>query len=153
MYETSANYKNKIYTSKQLLKIYIDNVEIDSKYILDYSSSNPLLSNGEFQLGSVVANSIEIRLYKSVEINSESEIYITSGISGEEIPIGYFTVQEISKQDDYTNVVKLTDNMLKFDFKYEGSNLPYPCTMAYILNDICIEAGVELRLCFLFKYE
>ncbi len=34
-------------------------------------------------------------------------MYIESGIADEIIPIGYFNVEEISKEDDYTVKIKI----------------------------------------------
>ena len=38
MYSTSNNYKSKVYNVTHLLKVYINDTEIDSKYILDCKS-------------------------------------------------------------------------------------------------------------------
>lgn len=155
MYSTSENYKTKIYkdSTRHLLKIYINDVEIDKKYILDCKLSHTLFSNDEFTLGSVSAQAVELKLYKSVVPNKINKIYIESGIIGEIIPIGYFNIDDISKDDDYTVTLKLIDNMIKFEFNYDGSQLSYPCTILKVLIDICNKAGVELRFYFLFKYE
>ena len=152
MYQTSDNYKAKIYepSTRHLLKIYINDIEIEEKYILDFKLSHQLFSNNEFALGSVTAQSIELKLYKTVV---PDKIYIESGIAGEIVPIGYFNVDDISKDDDFTVTLKLLDNMIKFEFHYDGSKLNYPIAIKTVLQDICSKAGVELRLYFLFKYE
>lgn len=146
MYQVSDSYKSKIYepSVKHLLRIYINDVEIDKKYILDCKISQQLFSNDEFTLGSVTAKSIELKLYKTAVPENINKIYITSGISEEEIPIGYFNVDEINREDDYTVQLKLLDNMIKFEFNYDGSQLNYPCTILEVLQDICLKAGVEL---------
>ena len=155
MYQISDDYKSKIYESstRHLLKIFINDIEIDKKYILECKPSFPLFSNEEFVLGSVVSIGVELKLYKTVVPEVINSIYITSGIEGEEIPIGYFNVDEISKDDDYTVTLKLLDNMIKFEFNYDGSKLTYPCTIMKVLQDICLKAGVELRFYFFFEYE
>lgn len=149
MYQTSENYKVKIYqpSTRHLLKIYINNKEIDSKYILDYKSSNSLFSNDEFSLGSVVSQSVEIKLYKTAVPETISKIYIESGIANEVVPIGYFNLEEISKDDDYTVNLKLFDNMIKFEFNYDGSEIienEESTKIIDVLQDICNKAGVEL---------
>ena len=153
MYKTIDNYKLKIYqpSTRHLLKIYINNKEVDSKYILDYKFTHKLFENDEFSLGSVTAKSVELKLYKDAIIENIKEIYISSGIDGEEIPIGYFYIDEINKDDDYTVTLKLLDNMIRFEFNYDGSQLKYPCTLMDILEDVCLKARVELRFYFLFK--
>ena len=151
MYNTSDNYKSKVYNVKHLLKVYINDTEINSKYILDCKPSRKAFSNDEFALGSVEAQSIELKLYKSVVPTTINKIEIKSGITGEIITVGIFNVDEISKDDDYTVTLKLRDNMIKFEFNYDGSNLTYPATLLSVLQDICTKAGVELRFYFFFK--
>lgn len=148
MYDTSDNYKAKIYNAPHLLKVLINDIEIDSKYILDCKPSNKLLTNNEFELGSVISQSVDLQLYKTVVPDKINKVEIRSGITGEIIPIGIFNVDEISKDDDYTVTLKLCDNMIKFEFQYDGSKLKYPATLMTVLKDICSKAGVELRFYF-----
>lgn len=153
MYQTSDNYKSKKYDAsiRHLLKIYINDTEIDKKCILDCKPSQTLFSNNEFALGSVTSQAIDLKLHKAVVPNTINRIYIESGIAGETIPVGYFNVDDISKDDDYTVTLKLLDNMIKFEFNYDGSQLTYPCSILTVLQDICSKAGVELRLYFFFE--
>ena len=68
---------------------------------------------------------------------------------------GYFNVDEISKEDDYIVTLKLLDNMIKFEFNYDGSTLVNKKGYAEIievLRDICSKAKVELRFYFFFEY-
>lgn len=158
MYQTSDNYKAKIYEAsmRHLLNIFINDVEIDKKYILDFKLSQQLFNNDEFSLGSITSKAVELKLYKTVVPEMINKIYIESGITGEIIPIGYFNVDEISKDDDYTVTLKLLDNMIKFEFNYDGSELIKQKGYAEIievLQDICSKAGVELRFYFFFEYE
>lgn len=153
MYSTSNNYKSKVYNVTHLLKVYIDDEEINSKYVLDCKPSRKAFSSDEFALGCVEAQSIELKLYKSVVPTTINKIEIKSGITGEIVPIGIFNVDEISKDDDYTVTLKLRDNMIKFEFNYDGSKLTYPVTILAVLQDLCTKAGVELRFYFFFKHE
>lgn len=151
MYNTSDNYKSKIYNAIHLLKVYINDTEINSKYILDCKVEQQLFSNEEFALGSITAKSAELKLYKTVVPDIINKVEIKSGITGEIIPIGIFNIDEISKDDDYTTTLKLIDNMVKFEFNYDGSKLTYPTNLLTVLQDICSKAGVELRFYFFFK--
>lgn len=153
MYQTSDNYKSKIYeaSTKHLLRVYINDIEIDKKFILDCKPSQQLFPSDEFMLGSVTSKAIDLKLFKSAVPETINKVYITSGIVGEEIPIGYFNVDDINKEDDYTVTLKLLDNMIKFEFNYDGSKLNYPCTILTVLQDICSKAGVELRFYFFFE--
>ena len=150
MYQTSQNYKSKIYESstRHLLNIYINNLAIDKKYVLDCKISQQLLSNEEFALGSVTAQTVELKLYKTAVPDKINNVYIESGIDEEIIPIGYFNVDSISKDDDYIVTLKLIDDMIKFEFNYDGSKLVNKKGYAEIievLQDICSKAKVELR--------
>lgn len=153
MYSTSNNYKSKVYNVTHLLKVYINDEEINSKYVLDCKPSRKAFSSDEFALGCVEAQSIELKLYKSVVPTTINKIEIKSGITGEIVPIGIFNVDEISKDDDYTVTLKLRDNMIKFEFNYDGSKLTYPVTILAVLQDLCTKAGVELRFYFFFEHE
>lgn len=153
MYQTSDNYKSKIYeaSTRHILKIYINDTEIDGKYILDCKPSHSLFSDDEFTLGSVSSQGIELKLHKSVVPETIESVYIVSGITGEEVPIGYFNIDDVSNDDDYTVTFTLLDNMIKFEFNYDGSELSYPITILEVLQDICLKAGVELRFYFFFE--
>lgn len=155
MYSTSDNYKTKIYdpSTRHLLRVFIDEIEVEPKYILEFSSSYNLFANDEFCLGSVTSQAIELKLYKTALPKNMTKVYIISGIEDEEIPIGYFNIDDISKNDDYTVTLKILDNMIKFEFNYDGSKLNYPCSIETVLKDICRKAGVELRFYILFKHE
>lgn len=150
MYQTSENYKSKIYepSTRHLLNIYINNVTIDKKYILDCKPSQQLFSNEEFALGPVTAQAIELKLYKTIIPATINNVYIESGIEEEVIPVGYFNVDNISKDDNYTVTLKLIDDMIKFEFNYDGSKLVNKkgyATIIEVLKDICSKAKVELR--------
>ncbi len=153
MYQTSNQYKQLVYadSTKHLLNIYIEEEQVNPNHILDFKVSHTLFSNDEFTLGSVTAKSIEMILYKDSLPNTYNNIYVETGINNEIVPIGYFVLDSIEKNDDDTIIIKAIDYMVKFEFNYDGSNLNYPASMLQILQDICLKAGVELRFYFLFK--
>lgn len=158
MYTTSNEYKLNIYkpSTKHLLKVFIDNVEVQGKYILDFKLSQQLFSNDEFTLGTVSSRAVELKLYKTAVPENINRIYIESGIDGECVPIGYFNVDNMSKDDDYTVTLNLLDDMVKFEFSYDGSQLfngNQSATILEVLQDICSKAEVELRFYFFFKHE
>ena len=73
-----------------------------------------------------------------------NEVYIETGIDGEAVPIGYFTIQKPIEDNEFKVKIKATDYMKKFeDNKYDGSDLTYPATMLQVLQDICTKVGVE----------
>lgn len=146
MYSTSTDYKNKILadSTRQLLNVYIDNNKIEDRYILECKITYKLLDNDEFCFGSTQAKTVNLKIHKNALPDTYTRFYIESGIAEETVPIGYFNVEEISKDDDYTVSLTLIDDMSKFEFNYDGSALNYPVTILTILQDICSKAGVEL---------
>ncbi len=148
MYQTSDNYKLKIYNTPHILKVFINDTEINSKYILDCKPSQQLFPNDEFTLGSVTAQAIDLKVYKTAVPDTINKVEIKSGITGEIIPLGIFNVDDISKDDDYTITLKLLDNMIKFEFNYDGSTLLKnnggKAKIIQVLQDICSKAEVEL---------
>lgn len=146
MYSTSTNYKETILadSTKQLLNVYIDNNKIEDRYILECKITYTLLNNDEFCFGSTQAKTVNLKIHKNALPETYTRFYIESGITGEIVPIGYFNIDEISKDDDYTVSLTLIDDMSLFEFNYDGSSLNYPVTLLTVLQDICSKAGVEL---------
>ncbi len=153
MYQTSNQYKQLVYadSTKHLLNIYIEEEKVNPDHIFDFKVSHILFSDDEFSLGSVTAKSIEMRIYKNSLPDTYNNFYIETGIGDEIVPIGYFILDSIEKNDDDTITIKAIDRMVKFEFNYDGSSLNYPATVLQILQDICQKAGVELRFYFFFK--
>lgn len=152
MYSTSDNYKNVVYadSTKHILEIYINNTQVNPNHIFDFSKSFELFSNDEFILGSTPAQSIEFKIYKDSLPDNYENIYVETGIESEKIPLGHFILDSISKENENTVTIKAIDNMVKFEFNYDGSKLNYPATIFTVLKDICNKAGVELRFYFFY---
>ena len=157
MYNTTDYYKSIIYNIKHHLKVYINDNEIESKYILNCKPSNTLFTNGEIELGSTPCQTVELKLYKSAVPTVITKVEIKSGITGEIVPIGIYNVDKAPTSDDYTVTLSLTDNMIKFEFNYDGSKLVNDnngkVKIIQVLQDLCTKAGVELRIYFFFEYE
>ena len=153
MYQTSDEYKQLVYadSTQHLLNIYIEGNQVDPNHIFDFKISHMLFANDEFSLGSVTAKTIEFRIYKESLPSVYNNFYIETGINDEIVPIGYFILDSIDKNDDDTITIKAIDNMIKFEFNYDGSSLNYPITILQVLQDICSKAEVELRYYFFFK--
>lgn len=147
MYNTTDDYKSKIYDTTHFLKVYINDVEIESRYVGDCKPSSTLFTNGEIELGSTPSQTLELQLYKTAVPDSITKIEIKSGITGEIVPIGVYNVDKISKVNDYTVSLTLSDNMTKFEFNYDGSNLINDnggkAKIIQVVQDICSKAGVE----------
>ncbi len=146
MYQTSDNYKQLVYadSTRHLLNIYIEGEKVNPDHIFDFKVSHTLFSNDEFSLGSVTAKTIEMRIYKNSLPDTYNNFYVETGINDEIVPIGYFILDSIEKNDDDTITIKAIDYMVKFEFNYDGSSLNYPATMLEVLQDLCLKAEVEL---------
>ena len=153
MYSTSIDYKDKILadSTRQLLNVYIDNNKIEDRYILECKITYTLLENDEYGFGRTPAKTATWQIHKNALPDTYNRFYIESGITDEPVPIGYFNVDKISKDDDYTVSLTLIDDMSLFEFNYDGSTLKYPATMLTVLQDICSKVGVELRFYFFFE--
>ncbi len=145
MYQTSDEYKNLVYadSTQHLLKIYIEGEEVNPNHIFDFKISHSLFSNDEFVFGNVTAKSIEFRIHKASLPVTYQNFYVETGIGSEVIPIGYFRLDSIGKEDDDTITINAIDDMVKFEFSYDGSEIALPATMMEVLKDICLKAGVE----------
>ena len=101
MYQTSDEYKKLVYSdsTRHLLNIYIDGNKVNPDHILDFKISHTLFSNDGFELGSVTAKSIEIKIYKNSLPNTYNNIYVETGINDEIVPIGYFILDSIDKDE------------------------------------------------------
>lgn len=66
------------------------------------------------------------------------------------IPIGIFNVENFEEEEDNIISISALDNMIKFEFNFDGSKLKYPITLVDLLKEICLKAGVELRFYFFY---
>lgn len=151
MYQTSDSYKQKILNVKHLLKVYINGTEV--KDIKSCKSSQILFTGEEFTFGSTIAQEIELEVSRRSIPNNIETVYIESGIQGEIIPVGHFRLEDPVEKNGRISIIKLIDDMVKFEANYNGSVLNYPCTLKAVLQDICSKMGVELRFYFFFEYE
>lgn len=156
MYETSQNYKNLVYadSTKHSLNIFIEGDQVNPNHIFDFKVSHQLFTNEEFEFGGVISKSIEFKIYVDSLPENYNNFYVSTGVGSEIIPIGNFILEDIERSEDGKIItVRARDNMIKFEFNYDGSKLNYPCSIIDVLRDICLKAGVVLRFYFLFKYE
>lgn len=157
MYSVSDEWKQKIYEEvNSITNVYFDNTLINPDYIFDLRVGGDLFDE-EFALGSTPSRYMEIRVHKSQVVSNINEVKLEYGIEindeYEMIPIGVYNIDDISENDDDTVTMKLQDNMIKFEFNYDGSKLinqNNTVSLLEILQDICIKAGVELRFYFFF---
>lgn len=151
MYTTSNEWKEKAYIedTEHTMRVYVDNVEIDKDFVLGYSSECELFINGELCLGSTVQKDIELTLYKEAveDVSTIKEVKLDYGMlinnEWEYIPIGTFIITEKPEKDDYTIVIKASDNMFKFNKTYNGKDI-VPTDLKTVLQHICSTVGVEL---------
>lgn len=152
MYETSENYKSKVYQSstRHLLKVFFDDVEIDSKYIGGFKSSFKVFDKDEFSFGSVISRMVTLKIHKNAfEKDTYNIVKITTGIAGEEIPYGEFIIDEQKEIDDNLIEFELIDYIPRLNSNYT-TRVTFPATLYDIVEDICNQKEVELRVYFFF---
>lgn len=154
MYNTSASWKEQIYTNKQcIMNVYFDNVLINSDYILDFKKGGEIFDE-EFSLEIATSQYIELKILKDQIATMPEVIRVEFGIllnnnsnTTEIIPIGIYNLESYTDNDDGTLTIKALDNMIKFEFNYDGSTLVNTngsATLLQVVQDICNQAGVEL---------
>jgi len=153
MYQTSDEYKQLVLqaSTKHLLRIYIEEQEVNPDHIFDFEVSHILFSNDEFKFGSVTAKTIKFKIHKNSLPSVYDNFYVETGVEDEIVPIGKFILDSIEKEDDDTVTITAIDYMVKFEFNYDGSTISLPATIKEVLNYICLKAGVELRFYFFFE--
>lgn len=155
MYETSENYKAQVYqdSTRHLLKVFLDNIEVESKYIGGFNPSFKVFDNDEFSFGSVISRMVKLKIHKNALTKENYNIVrITTGIQGEEIPYGEFTIDDKKEVDNNSVEFELIDYMPRFNFNYDAK-VTFPAKLCDIAKDICMQARVELRFYFFFEYE
>ena len=150
MYQVSEKWKEKIYNDgiKSKINIYINEQLMNIK-ILGLKISHVLYSSdSSINLGTTTAQSVELKLLKEglpLKINNiKLEYGILIDDEYEMIPLGIYNVDSVDNTNGVTTTIKASDNMIKFEINYDGSNLSYPATMKTVLLDICEKVGVQL---------
>lgn len=145
MYSTSDKYKELIYSGKKcLLNIYIDGTLIDDNDIYSFKVTHNLFDGGKVSLGSTTSKSIELEINREALPETYSNFYVETGLTidgvDEIVPIGYFTLEEINKDEDVVSITAV-DYMMKF----EKIISDFVSSKAIeILQAICDVCGVEL---------
>lgn len=128
---------------------------VSSKYIefKIYKDKMPTTMNTvKVDYGILVNNGLTVAEVNAMLVGTLNGIQVKSlsgnNTSFEMLPIGIFNIDDWTDNDDNTLTIKCIDNMSKFEFNYDGSDLTYPVTLLEILKDICNKAGVELRFYF-----
>lgn len=131
---------------------------ISSKYIEFKIYKNQVPGNIQtvkVDYGILINHALTVREVNEMLVGTLNGIKVRSltknDSSFEMIPIGIFNVDDWEDNDDNTLTIKCIDNMSKFEFNYDGSQLTYPATLLTVLQDICSKAGVELRFYFFFE--
>lgn len=128
---------------------------ISSKYIefKIYKDQMPANMNTvKVDYGILINNALTVAQVHAMLVGTLNGIKVRSltknDSSFEMIPIGIFNIDDWEDNDDNTLTIKCIDNMSKFEFNYDGSQLTYPATLLTVLQDICSKAEVELRFYF-----
>ncbi len=119
------------------MKIYKDKVSAPKKIKVEYG----ILINNALTVAEV--NAMLVGTLNGIPVKSLS----SNDSSFEMIPIGIYKVDDYTDNDDGTITIKALDNMIKFEFNYDGKELVDKkgyATLAEVAQDICNKAGVEL---------
>jgi len=113
------------------------NIQIPKQIKIEYG----ILINNALTVAEV--NSMLVGTLNGIPIKSLS----ANNSSFEMIPIGIYNVDDYNDEDDNVINIKALDNMIKFEFNYDGSELISQngkATLLQVAQDICNKAGVEL---------
>ncbi len=148
MWNTSDRYKELIYNinTKCLLNIYIEDILIDDNALIDFRISHTLFSSDKIELGTTPSKAIELQIRAEALPEKYDNFYIETGINvdgkNEIVPIGYFTLESIEKDDDLVTLT-IVDYMMMFE-RTLNIYKALPCTAINLLKYICNYCGVEL---------
>lgn len=149
MQQTSSNYKNEIKQPSRFFecRVTIGRNIYTNENIVDIILDYPQSVDG-FSIGNTTSQSLDLTLLNTgEEIYSTNQIKVEIGLkvgsSFEYILMGYYNVDEVSK-NDYTIKFTAFDNMMKFETPY-FSNLGDKPTLQQIANELASITGVEFE--------
>lgn len=159
----SEDYNNTIYHKtgnavENKLKITFNGVELENadNYCEEVRKSGRILPNGNkgFYLDNFVSQTVECK-FRGIDtsiIQEPISISIGTLVNNiyEYVPLGIYNIVDKPVSDNGRVTIKLIDNSIKFDFKYDGKPLidsnGGKATLLQILNDICSKAGVNTKI-------
>ena len=125
-----------------------------SQYIelqIHKSANVPIPKQIRIEYGILINHALTVAEVNSKLVGTLNGIPIRSvsanDSSFEIIPIGIYNVDDYNDEDDNVINIKALDNMIKFEFNYDGSELISQkgyATLGEVAQDICEKAGVEL---------
>lgn len=160
-----------------IMNIYIDDVLINPDYITSFKKGGDIFDGEfalgstpsqyiEMQIykehvstpkkirveyGALINNALTVAELNAILVGTLNGIKVKSLSSNDNsfeiIPIGIYNVDDYTDNDDGTITIKALDNMIKFEFNYDGSELINKkgyATLLEVAKDICNKAGVEL---------
>ncbi|MCI8618364.1 MAG: hypothetical protein HFJ60_09080 [Clostridia bacterium] len=129
-----------------------------SQYIelqIHKSANVPIPKQIRIEYGILINHALTVAEVNAMLVGTLNGIPIRSvsanDSSFEIIPIGIYNVDDYNDEDDNVINIKALDNMIKFEFNYDGSELISQkgyATLGEVAQDICNKAGVELRFYF-----
>ena len=117
-----------------------------------YKDKIPLMpSKIKVEYGILISHSLTVTEVNAMLVGTLNGIPVKSlssnNSSFEIIPIGIYNIDDYTDNDDNTITIKALDNMIKFEFNYNGKELidkKNEATLLEVAQDICNKAGVEL---------
>lgn len=142
MYTISEKFENYLLARNRrfLVKASVNGVEYGNDKIVDFSIKTSITTSEEFELGSVVASqlTLKIKTLSSVPANALIVPYIAmTGSTGptEWLPLGHFYVDTREKNGGVQTFVCL-DKLMWSNESYI-SGISYPATMKQVWDEIC----------------
>ena len=157
-YNVSNSYKQIIYSQEDEndIKVSFNDTELeDAGYYVEKVTckSRVLPEDGKkrFSLDNFMSREIEIIIHNIDENIIQNPVEISIGtLVGNEyeyVPLGIYNIQDNPTTNNNAITLKLRDNRVLFDFKYNAKYLidanNGSATYLQILQDICQQAGVE----------
>ena len=147
MQQISSNYKNEIKQPSRHFecRVTIGKNIYTNKSIVDIILDYPQAIDG-FSIGNTTSQSLDLTLLNTgEEIYSTNQIKVEIGLQVgsdfEYILMGYYNVDEVSK-NDYTIKFTAFDNMMKFETPYFSSLGDKP-TLQQVVNELATITGVS----------
>ena len=147
MQQTSSNYKNGIKQPSRSFecRVTIGKNVYTNDNIVDIIIDYPQANDG-YSIGNTVSQSLDLVLLNTGEqIYSTNQIKVEIGLkigdTIEYLPMGYYNVDEVSK-NDYTIKFTAFDNMIKFETPYFSSLGDTP-TLKQVVDELVYITGVK----------
>jgi hypothetical protein len=150
MYNVTQNFLSVIKQNGRTFKgsVTVNGAAFDDDNIIDIGLDENVNPTESFMLGGVGSSKLEVTLLNVSDLIILENAKVTSIISllvngsYEDVPLGVFTTDEVSKDKNKTKLI-CYDNMILMEKAY-FSSLTYPASINAVAQEICTKVGVQL---------